>query len=158
MQDDINSVLLTVSAPWCRSGVGPGSLILNEELGAATRSLEITLGVAPRSESWMIINWDWEWDALTGLTTWLLSLARSWCSEVCVGRSLHQENQTHSWNQIYHIMLLSNIIKRILTSPQNPSCYFRSRKKMIIFFLRKHFSLTFLEYIFSTMTRRDGWL
>ena len=40
--------VLTVSAPGGGGGVGPGPLVLHHELGAATGSLEVTLGEAPR--------------------------------------------------------------------------------------------------------------
>ena len=48
--------LLTVSAPGCGGGVGPGSLILDLEPGAAILRLEVTLGVPSRPAMEMLVT------------------------------------------------------------------------------------------------------
>ena len=48
--------LLTVSAPGCGCGVGPGSLILDLEPGAAILCLEVTLGVPSRPAMEMLVT------------------------------------------------------------------------------------------------------
>ena len=52
--------LLTVSAPGCGGGVGPGSLILDLEPGASILCLEVTLGVPSRPAMEMLVT-EFEW-------------------------------------------------------------------------------------------------